>query len=213
MVESVRLFREGHRLANIDRLMLDFGMPMGPLRLTDEVGFDVAAHVARELESRLPYLEQLDDTLDRMIAKGWLGRKSGKGFYQYAGGKESANSELGGFQGAEPTVQNEGDLRDRLVLIMVNEAARTLEEKVVEVPEDVDFGMIMGTGWAPFRGGPLRFADALGVPTVVSRLNNLRDRIGTRFAPCTLLSTMAEKGETFYPRAKESQVTENSGKV
>jgi len=212
MVESVRLFREGHQLANIDRLMLDFGMPMGPLRLTDEVGLDVAMHVARELESRLPYLGPLDDTLDRMIAKGSLGRKSGKGFYRYAGGKESANPELGGFQPAEPTVQNEGDLRDRLVLIMVNEAARTLEEKVVEAPEDVDFGMIMGTGWAPFRGGPLHFADTLGVATVVSRLNNLRERIGTRFAPCSLLSTMAEKGETFYPRDKGIEVTESSGK-
>jgi 3-hydroxyacyl-CoA dehydrogenase / enoyl-CoA hydratase / 3-hydroxybutyryl-CoA epimerase len=207
MVESLRLFREGHRLANIDRLMLDFGMPMGPLRLTDEVGFDVAAHVARELESRLPYLGPLDDTLDQMIGKGWLGRKSGKGFYQYAGGKESANPELGRFQAHEPTVQNEGDLRDRLVLIMVNEAARTLEEKAVEAPEDVDFGMIMGTGWAPFRGGPLHFADALGVATVVSRLNNLCERIGTRFAPCSLLSTMAEKGETFYPRDKGTEVT------
>ncbi len=76
---------------------------------------------------------------------------------------------------------NEGDLRDRLVLLMVNEAARTLEEKVVDAPEDVDFGMIMGTGWAPFRGGPLRFADHLGLRTVLSRLNNLRDRVGSYF--------------------------------
>jgi 3-hydroxyacyl-CoA dehydrogenase/enoyl-CoA hydratase/3-hydroxybutyryl-CoA epimerase len=211
MVEAVRLLREGHRLANIDRVMLDFGMPMGPLRLSDEVGLDVAAHVARELAGRLPYLGPLDDTLEKMMAKGWLGRKSGKGFYQYeAGGKESPNPELGGFQAAEPTVQNEGDLRDRLVLIMVNEAARTLEEKVVEVAEDVDFGMIMGAGWSPFRGGPLRFADTLGISTVVSRLNNLRERIGERFAPCSLLSAMAEKGETFYPRDKVNKVTENT---
>ncbi len=205
MVEAVRLFREGHRLADIDRVMLDFGMPMGPLRLIDEVGFDVAIHVARELERRLPYLGPLDDTLEKMVAKGWVGRKSGKGFYQYGpNGKESPNPELAGFQAAEPTVQNEGDLRDRLVLIMVNEAARTLEEKVVEVPEDVDFGMVMGTGWSPFRGGPLRFADTLGVGTVASRLNNLRERIGGRFAPCDLLSMMSEKGDTFYPRDKEN---------
>jgi 3-hydroxyacyl-CoA dehydrogenase/enoyl-CoA hydratase/3-hydroxybutyryl-CoA epimerase len=205
MVEAVRLFREGHRLADIDRVMLDFGMPMGPLRLIDEVGFDVAIHVARELERRLPYLGPLDDTLEKMVAKGWLGRKSGKGFYQYGpNGKESPNPELAGFQAAQPTVQNEGDLRDRLVLIMVNEAARTLEEKVVEVPEDVDFGMVMGTGWSPFRGGPLRFADTLGVGTVASRLNNLRERIGGRFAPCDLLSMMSEKGDTFYPRDKEN---------
>jgi len=136
------------------------------------------------------------------------------GFYRYGpNGKESPNPELGGFQATAPTVQNEGDLRDRLVLIMVNEAARTLEEKVVEAPEDVDFGMVMGTGWAPFRGGPLRFADTLGLGTVASRLNNLRERIGERFAPCGLLATMAEKGDTFYPRDQVSESKADTRKV
>jgi len=214
LVEAMRLFREGHRLADIDGVMLDFGMPMGALRLIDEVGFDVAAHVARELERRLSYLGPLDDTLEKMMAKGWLGRKSAMGFYRYGpNGKESPNPELGGFQATAPTVQNEGDLRDRLVLIMVNEAARTLEEKVVEAPEDVDFGMVMGTGWAPFRGGPLRFADTLGLGTVASRLNNLRERIGERFAPCGLLATMAEKGDTFYPRDQVSESKADTRKV
>jgi 3-hydroxyacyl-CoA dehydrogenase/enoyl-CoA hydratase/3-hydroxybutyryl-CoA epimerase len=201
MVEAVRLFGEGYRLNTVDRVMLDFGMPMGPLRLIDEVGLDVATHVAREIESGLKYLGPLDDTLDKMLAKGWQGRKSGEGFYRYdAGGKESRNPALSEFQGPEPTVENEGDLRDRLVLIMVNEAARVLEEKVVDASEDVDFGMIMGTGWAPFRGGPLRFADSLGIVTVAGRLNSLQERVGPRFAPCHLLSEMAGKGGTFYPR-------------
>jgi 3-hydroxyacyl-CoA dehydrogenase/enoyl-CoA hydratase/3-hydroxybutyryl-CoA epimerase len=203
MVEAARLFREGHRLANIDSVMLDFGMPMGPLRLTDEVGLDVAAHVVYELQARLSHLGQLDNTLERMMAKGWMGRKSGKGFYKYdTGGNESPNSELGSFQPAEPALQNEGDLRDRLVLIMVNEAARVLEEKVVEAAEDIDFGMIMGTGWAPFRGGPLRFADSLGIATVVSRLKNLQARVGERFAPCALLSEIGDKGGGFYHQDK-----------
>ena len=214
MVEAVRLFKEGHRLGTIDRVMLDFGMPMGPLRLSDEVGLDVSAHVAHELERHLPSAGPMDDTLEKMMAKGWLGRKSGKGFYQYdATGKESPNPEMGKSQAAEPTVQNEGDLRDRVVLIMVTEAGRTLEERVVETPEDVDFGMIMGTGWSPFRGGPLRFADALGISTVVSRLNNLRDRIGQHFAPCELLSRMAEKGEVFYPRDKVAKAIESTPKT
>jgi 3-hydroxyacyl-CoA dehydrogenase len=159
-------------------------------------------------------LSPMDNTLEKMMAKGWLGRKSGKGFYQYdAAGKESPNPEMSKSQAAEPTVQNEGDLRDRLVLIMVNEAGRTLGERVVETPEDVDFGMIMGTGWSPFRGGPLRFADALGISTVVSRLNNLRDRIGQHFAPCELLSRMAEKGEVFYPRDKVAKAIESTPKT
>jgi 3-hydroxyacyl-CoA dehydrogenase / enoyl-CoA hydratase / 3-hydroxybutyryl-CoA epimerase len=205
MVEAVRLFAEGFRIENIDRTMLDFGMPMGPLRLTDEVGLDVAEHVAKELESRVRHLAPLNDTLVQMMAKGWLGRKSGKGFYEYGSGSdEKVNSLLGDLQPAEPVAVNQGDVRDRLVLSMVNEAARTIEEKVVDAPEDVDFGMIMGTGWAPFRGGPLRFADHLGISTVVSRLNNLRDRVAPYFEPCRLLADMANRGASFYPEKRNA---------
>jgi 3-hydroxyacyl-CoA dehydrogenase/enoyl-CoA hydratase/3-hydroxybutyryl-CoA epimerase len=210
MVEAVRLFSEGYRIESIDRVMLEFGMPMGPLRLTDEVGLDVAEHVAQELVGRIKHLPPLNDTLGKMIAKGWLGRKSGKGFYAYApGGDDKTNVQLGDLHPTEPTTVNEGDLRDRLVLSMVNEAARTIEEKVVDSPEDVDFGMIMGTGWAPFRGGPLRFADHLGISTVVSRLNNLRDRVAPDFAPCPLLADMANHGQSFYPQKKTTDLTES----
>jgi 3-hydroxyacyl-CoA dehydrogenase / enoyl-CoA hydratase / 3-hydroxybutyryl-CoA epimerase len=209
MVEAVRLFSEGYPIEKIDRVMLDFGMPMGPLRLSDEIGLDVAEHVAKELVNRLSHLAPLNETLAKMIANGWLGRKSGKGFYEYSGGGEKVNPQLGDLQPAEPTTVNEGDLRDRLVLSMVNEAARTLEEKVVDSPKDVDFGMIMGTGWAPFRGGPLRFADHLGIATVVSRLNNLRDRVAQEFAPCSLLAEMANRGTSFYPQTKTTPSTES----
>ena len=205
MVEAVRLFTEGHRVETIDRVMLEFGMPMGPLRLTDEVGLDVSEHVAKDLEQRVKHLAPLNDLLSKMVQKGWLGRKSGMGFYEYGSGDDrKVNPQLGSFQPAEPTTVNEGDLRDRLVLLMVNEAARTLEEKVVDAPEDVDFGMIMGTGWAPFRGGPLRFADHLGLQTVLSRLNNLRDRVGSYFEPSSLLIDKATRGGGFYPQKKSA---------
>jgi 3-hydroxyacyl-CoA dehydrogenase/enoyl-CoA hydratase/3-hydroxybutyryl-CoA epimerase len=213
MVEAVRLFAEGYRIEAIDRVMLDFGMPMGPIRLCDEVGLDVAEHVAKEIADRLKHLGPLNNTLGKMNAKGWLGRKSGKGFYEYdSGGDGKINPHLSDLQPGEPTTVNDGDLRDRLVLSMVNEAARTVEEKVVDAPEDVDFGMIMGTGWAPFRGGPLRFADHLGIATVVSRLNNLRDRVAPYFEPCPLLAGMANRGASFYPQRKTIPSTESEPK-
>jgi 3-hydroxyacyl-CoA dehydrogenase/enoyl-CoA hydratase/3-hydroxybutyryl-CoA epimerase len=199
--EAVRLFADGYRLDSIDRVMLEFGMPMGPLRLTDEVGLDVVERVAKELTTRVRHHGPLDGTVEKMIAKGWLGRKSGRGFYDYSGtDKEIVNSQVSDLQPPEPVNVIEEELRDRLVLSMINEAARTIEEKVVSAPEDVDFGMIMGTGWAPFRGGPLRYADHIGIATVVSRLNALRERVGQYFEPCTLLTDMTNRGATFYAK-------------
>ena len=200
MVEAVWLFTEGTPAATIDRLMLDFGMPMGPLRLADEVGLDVAQHVAKDLERRLRNPVPINDTLEQMIAKGWLGRKSGRGFYLHGGRKErpAPASDLGFLQALKPRVSDDATRRDRLVLIMINEAARVLEEGVVDAPEDVDFGMIMGTGWAPFRGGPLRYADSLGTAEVLRRLENLARNIAPHFEPCDYLRDMADQGMKFY---------------
>jgi 3-hydroxyacyl-CoA dehydrogenase/enoyl-CoA hydratase/3-hydroxybutyryl-CoA epimerase len=182
--------------------MLDFGMPMGPMRLADEVGLDVAQHVAKDLERRLRSAVPLNDALEQMIARGWLGRKSGRGFYRHDGKKEQAvpASEIGFLQAKQPRPSDDVTRRDRLVLIMINEAARVLAEGVVAAPEDVDFGMIMGTGWAPFRGGPLRYADSLGAAEVVRRLEILARDIAPHFDPCDYLREMAEQGGSFYSR-------------
>lgn len=201
LVEAVRLFREGHDPETIDRLMLDFGMPMGPLRLADEVGLDVARHVAADLAHRLPNRAPLDDTLSLMIAQGWLGKKSGRGFYLYTSKKHhpSPNPDL---RRLAPPVSAPSPLAsatDRLVLVMVNEAARCLDEGVVASPEDVDFGMILGTGWAPFRGGPLRYADSLGITDVVARLAILTRDVSPHFAPCDYLRSLTHDNRTFYP--------------
>jgi len=199
MVEAIRIFSEGHSVEAIDRTMLDFGMPMGPLRLNDEVGLDVSQHVGSDLAARVSHLPPLNDVLPRMIEKGWLGKKSGAGFYVYRDRSETPNPELKELQPSfHPT--NADQLSDRLVFIMVNEAARVLEEKVVTNPEDVDFGMIMGTGWAPFRGGPLKYADSVGISTVVSRLNHLAGKFGEHFKPCALLNDMVNHGGTFFDR-------------
>jgi 3-hydroxyacyl-CoA dehydrogenase/enoyl-CoA hydratase/3-hydroxybutyryl-CoA epimerase len=197
LVEAIRIFSEGHSVEAIDQAILNFGMPMGPLRLNDEVGLDVSQHVGSDLAARVPHLPPLNNVLPRMLQKGWLGRKSGAGFYVYRDRSETPNPELKEFQPAiQPT--NADQLTDRLIFIMVNEAARVLEEKVVSEPADVDFGMIMGTGWAPFRGGPLKYADSVGISTVVSRLNHLAGKFGEHFKPCTLLSDMVNRGDTFF---------------
>lgn len=203
MVESVRLFNEGCSVQQLDQLMLDFGMPMGPLRLSDEVGLDVAQHVASDLQARLPKPVPINDTLEKMIARGWLGKKSGRGFYVFSdrkGTREQPNPELGGLQaGGKGAGQDAATLVDRMVLVMINEAARCLEEGVVEAPEDVDFGMIFGTGWAPFRGGPLRYADTLGAAVIVHRLERLAAGVAPYFAPCDRLVEMGRTNRPFYP--------------
>ncbi len=203
MVEAVRLFGEGCAVSRVDRVMLDFGMPMGPLRLSDEVGLDVAQHVAVDLQNRLPKPVPINDALEKMTAKGWLGKKSGRGFYIFGdkkGAKEEPNPELGFLQApGKGAAQDDATICDRMVLIMINEAARCLEEGVVDAPKDVDFGMIFGTGWAPFRGGPLRHADALGSVEVVKRLERLQNEVAPYFEPCARLREMARDNRTFYP--------------
>jgi 3-hydroxyacyl-CoA dehydrogenase/enoyl-CoA hydratase/3-hydroxybutyryl-CoA epimerase len=209
LVEAVNLFTEGMPIEAVDKLMLDFGMPMGPLRLCDEVGLDIAQHVAKDLERRLPLPVPVYDTLEKMIAQGWLGKKSGRGFYRHNGKKETPNPDAKSLQKARPEpVERVATLQaptastplDRMVLIMINEAARVLDERVVEGPEDIDFAMIMGTGWAPFRGGPLRHADALGLDRVVTRLEALAHDVAPYFFPCESLRAMANDKQTFYSR-------------
>ena len=211
MSEAMRLyFDEGHAVEAIDRLMLDFGMPMGPLRLMDEVGLDVGNHVARDLCERLPGsmppAGATGSAIAKMIEKGWLGRKAGRGFYSYAGGKKDnalppLNPEMASVhQPRTAAATNNAFVRDRLVLVMVNEGARVLEEGVVDAPEDVDFGMIMGTGWAPFRGGPLRYADTRGLPEVVRRLDELAASSGVHYRACKRLRELAATGTSFYAK-------------
>ncbi len=180
LMEAGTLFEEGASVTEIDNAMLDFGMPMGPLRLLDEVGLDIATDVAETLGSPSRALAAMRDA-------GLLGRKSGRGFYLYVQPREKPNADLAPFRRGRENPSRDA-LRERMVLPMVNEAARCLEEKVVATADDVDFGMVMGTGFAPFRGGPLRYADYAGIASLVSRMKE----------PCELLKTMAAEGRKFY---------------
>jgi 3-hydroxyacyl-CoA dehydrogenase/enoyl-CoA hydratase/3-hydroxybutyryl-CoA epimerase len=200
LVEAGDLFAQGASIHDIDTVMLDFGMPMGPLRLIDEVGLDVAEDVAATLAAGFPDHLHVPAILTRMLAAGLLGKKSGQGFYLHKKDHATPNPAAKKYREPGPTPKlARAALQRRMVLLMVNEAARCIEEKVVAEPADVDFGMIMGAGFAPFRGGPLRYADRQGLPTILRYLNEEVPRSGPHFAPCKLLQQMSQTSQKFYP--------------
>ena len=200
MIEAASLYERGASVEAIDAAMLAFGMPMGPLRLIDEVGTDVAADVTQTLGAAFPDRMRVPKLLTAMIAAGLLGRKAGSGFYLHRKGEEpEVNPQpdvLRTATSAEALTPEE--LERRMVLLMVNEAVRCIAERLVAEPADVDFAMVMGTGWAPFRGGPLRYADTLGTPQVDLELSQLAESAGPHFTPCALLTEMAKTGKRFY---------------
>jgi 3-hydroxyacyl-CoA dehydrogenase/enoyl-CoA hydratase/3-hydroxybutyryl-CoA epimerase len=173
--EALQAAGEGVPLAFIDRAAVDFGMPMGPIELADVVGLDVVLHVGeiitRELGREAPPFVQ---TLRDLVAKGQLGRKSGHGFYIWQEGKPQKPAA----SGAPPA-----DLTDRLLLPLVNECIACLREQVVSEADFIDAGVIFGTGFAPFRGGPLAYARSRGAAQVRDRLLELAARYGARFGP------------------------------
>ena len=173
--EALYAAGEGVPLALIDRVAVDFGMPMGPIELSDVVGLDVIVHVGdiitRELGRDMPpYAQHLRE---RVAAKK-LGRKSGEGFYVWQDGKPVR---------ADTTAAAPADLGDRLILALVNESIACLREQVVADADLLDAGVVFGTGFAPFRGGPLHYARTRGVAAVVARLKEFEQRYGARFRP------------------------------
>jgi 3-hydroxyacyl-CoA dehydrogenase/enoyl-CoA hydratase/3-hydroxybutyryl-CoA epimerase len=200
MIEAGHLFWQGAGVREIDEAMLDFGMPMGPLRLIDEVGVDVAEDVARTLSTAFPNRMRIPEILPKMLEAGLLGKKAGKGFYVHQRGKDAqpnrAVETLRPRGSGKPFSRDE--LQSRMALLMVNEAARCLEERIVESAADVDFAMVMGTGFAPFRGGPLRYADSVGTAKIAEELSRLAQTAGPHYAPCALLADMAKTNQRFH---------------
>lgn len=182
MTEAMHLVGAGVSLIEIDKLAEDFGMPMGPIELVDSVGLDVVTHVSKVLGTEMqgPAAERIAE----LIEQGHLGRKSGKGFYDWEDGK--ARKPDGG--SAPPA-----DAQDRLVLSMVNEAVACLADEVVTDADLLDAGVIFGTGFAPFRGGPINYARERGVDTVVARLQELATSHGPRFEPHPGWSDISEQ--------------------
>ncbi|KYJ87278.1 3-hydroxyacyl-CoA dehydrogenase NAD-binding domain-containing protein [Sulfurovum riftiae] len=195
--EAARMFEEGESVERIDRVLTDFGMPMGPFTLADEVGLDIGEKVSGILYEAYGERMKPSALLSQMTERKWLGRKTGTGFYVYSGRKKKVNEKMKDFQLRQSELE-ENVLLDRAILTMVNEAARCLEEKVVANARYLDMAMVMGTGFPAFRGGLLRYADEEGLPEIVERLGRLEKSFGERFAPAGLLVKMAEEEQTFY---------------
>ncbi|MFN2327133.1 MAG: 3-hydroxyacyl-CoA dehydrogenase family protein, partial [Gemmatimonadales bacterium] len=192
--EAGYLLAEGGAIAEIDEALVDFGMPMGPLRLLDEVGLDIARHAGETMHEAFgerlapsPALGALEDT-DR------LGRKNGREEHP----DQSIYVDLKAVVGKERKAVPPREVVDRCVLPMVNEAARILEEGIARSAGDVDLAMITGTGFPPFHGGLLRWADRMELATVLAKLESFERAHGVRFQPAPLLRRKVEAGERFY---------------
>ncbi|ANM32233.1 hypothetical protein ABI59_12730 [Acidobacteria bacterium Mor1] len=201
LAEAMVLLKEGVKIEDADAAMLAFGMPMGPFELMDAVGLDTGLHVAKVLQSAFGERIGGDDSLmESIVASDRLGQKNGKGFYKYKAGKKTVpDSEIYSLAGSpSPRDIPPETLQERMVLIMVNEAARCLAENVVREARDLDLAMVMGTGFPPFRGGLLRHADTLGVPVVADRLSRLADAHGERFRPADCINEMVRAQTRFH---------------
>jgi 3-hydroxyacyl-CoA dehydrogenase/enoyl-CoA hydratase/carnithine racemase len=203
--EAVVLLEEGAKIEDLDRVMKDFGYPVGPVALMDEVGIDVGAHVAADLGAA--FAERglgSSDALPKMYEAGFEGRKNGKGFYLYPKKKKKGPRQVNAavyrfFDGPDRRRMPSDEIRDRMALLMVNEAVHCLDEGVIASAEDGDLGAILGLGFPPFRGGPFRYVDHEGAAAIVERMNALADRLGPRFEPAGGLRELATNGGRFYP--------------
>jgi 3-hydroxyacyl-CoA dehydrogenase/enoyl-CoA hydratase/3-hydroxybutyryl-CoA epimerase len=157
----------------IDRAAVLFGMPMGPIELTDVVGLDVSLHVGRVLSEA--FHREIPQILIKLVEQKKLGRKSGEGFYRWQDGKAQKNE--------EKHIAIPADLEDRLILPLLNESVAVIREATVQDGDLLDAGAVFATGFAPFRGGPLHYAKQRGITEVTNRLNELADRYGERFRP------------------------------
>jgi 3-hydroxyacyl-CoA dehydrogenase/enoyl-CoA hydratase/3-hydroxybutyryl-CoA epimerase len=171
--EAMFLAEEGVALRHIDAAAVDFGMPMGPIELADTVGLDVCVHVGKILAQA--FHRKAPTHLEELVAAKHLGRKSGRGFYEWRDGKPIKPAA----EGRSPP----SDMADRLILPMLNESVACLRERVVDEADLLDAGVIFGTGFAPFRGGPLAYARARGVDSIMRRLAELERQYGERFHP------------------------------
>ena len=198
--EAAHLLLDGADVRTVDEALVDFGFPVGPYQLLDEVGIDVGEKVAHVLQAAFGERMAAPLAMVALVKDGRLGRKAKKGFYTYDGKKkvvdETVYAVLPGSTKRRPVTKEE--VVERCVYPLVNEAVRCLEEGILRSPRDGDIGAVFGLGFPAFLGGPFRFVDAFGPAALASRLESLASKLGPRFEPAALLRQKAARGERFY---------------
>jgi 3-hydroxyacyl-CoA dehydrogenase/enoyl-CoA hydratase/3-hydroxybutyryl-CoA epimerase len=204
MNEAAYVLIEGADALEIDKALTEFGFPVGPITLLDEVGIDVGAKVAHIMHDEFGDRMAAPSSLEALVKDGRLGRKAKKGFYKYdpeTGKKLKEIDEVvyDALPGGRTRKHLEHrEIAERVALQMVNEAVRCLGENILRSARDGDIGAIFGLGFPPFRGGPFRYLDVTGSANVLRKLEGFMARFGTRFTPAPLLVEMAKSGKKFY---------------
>lgn len=203
MNEAAQLLLEGEPVDVLDKALVKFGFPVGPITLLDEVGIDVGAKISPILQAELGDRFQAPAAFDKLLADGRKGKKVAKGFYLYGPaakkGKKQVDDSVYSLLGIQPRGRlSSQEISKRTMVQMLNEAVRCLEEGIIASARDGDIGAIFGIGFPPFLGGPFRYIDSLGAGQLVADLRRYEAQHGSRFAPSPLLLKMAEEGKTFY---------------
>ena len=203
MNEAARVILEQEPIEAVDKALVDFGFPVGPVTLLDEVGIDVGAKIGPILTKELGSRFEAPAAFDKLLADDRKGRKNEKGFYLYGKkakkGKKQVDESIYKLFNLKPEASMEPKaLAERAVLLMLNEAARCLDEGILRSARDGDIGAIFGIGFPPFLGGPFNYMDSIGIAELVDKLERHQDKYGERFTPCELLKAMAKEGKKFY---------------
>ena len=200
MNEAAYLVAEGVPIEKIDSAMLNWGFPVGPIKLTDEVGIDVGAKVGKIMLGAFGERMAPPEGMSKLIGDERYGRKNGRGFYLYGGKKKGVDESVYEVLGVEPTNKSvsDEDIAWRCALQFVNEACRCFGEGILRSARDGDVGAVFGLGFPPFRGGPFRFVDQIGAKEVLGRLRELEKKHGPRFSPAPVLEEIARGGQTFH---------------
>ncbi|WP_238928507.1 fatty acid oxidation complex subunit alpha FadJ [Vibrio sp. S17_S38] len=200
MNEAARVLLSGEPIEHIDKALLNFGFPVGPIALLDEVGVDIGAKITPILVEELGERFSAPDVFDILLKDNRKGRKNGKGFYTYKGKKKEVDKSVYSLLKLKPeSILSEEVVAMRCVLLMLNEAVRALDDGIIASARDGDIGAIFGIGFPPFLGGPFKYIDKVGAKKLVETMNEYAGKYGSRFAPSDGLLTRAGTGDKFYP--------------